>query len=133
MCSAVQMLTLCLRSFGCSYLWLHSTTFLCVFPPLLWDPSQFMISVYWINWQQSRFQFIFFAVTYLFISFYSGRWPVPSAEMQRTGGVGAAVATPWRGLSCQDSVLKVSICKHGQFSHHLILTVKFSHFRLPPC
>lgn len=70
----------------------------------------------------------------LLISFCSGRWPVPSAEMQRTGRAGAAGASPWWGLSSQDPVLKVSICKHDdKFSHHLILTVSFLHHRLPPC
>lgn len=65
MFSAVQGLTLCLRDCRGSYPWLQSKAFLCVFPPLLWDPSQFMISYHWITWLQSWFQFISCAVTCL--------------------------------------------------------------------
>lgn len=48
-----------------SYLWLPSKTFLCVFPPLLWDLSQFIVAYHWINWQHSCFQFVSYAVTCL--------------------------------------------------------------------
>lgn len=92
-CSAIQVPTLCLRNCSGYYLWLRSTTFLCVFFPLLQDPSQFIMKYHWINWQRAWFEFICLVLIHLlccrlslFVSSWAGRWSVAAAQDGRGRG-----------------------------------------------